>query len=284
MGIDELNKVINNLKRNKAPGPDKVAAELIKWLDSDNRANLLAHYNDILINGKYFRSLDYANVASICKKADPAKLENYRPIALLQVFYKIFAALSKLRLVDVIDPWISKTQFGFRAKKSTAQAIFIARRLMDMAERQGKNVTLVCLDWQKAFDQVDQHRLVEVLQRLHTPPNIMQTIRNMYQNAQFRVVKDENKSEYKPQNAGIRKGCPLSPYLFCIPLSAIFQDIKTELNTRKQKEPIAGLQFAEVMYADDTLIFGTHTHTINKLLHEIQIESQQSTAESGYVC
>ena len=72
-----------------------------------------------------------------------------------------------------------------------------------MAERQGKNVTLVCLDWQKAFGKVDQHRLVEVLQRLHTPPNIMQTIRNMYQNAQFRVVKDENKSEYKPQKAGI---------------------------------------------------------------------------------
>ena len=29
------------------------------------------------------------------------------------------------------------------------------------------------------------------------------------------------------------------------------------------------------MYADDTLIFGTQTHTINKLLHEIQIESQK---------
>ena len=228
-----------------------------------------------MINGKYFRSLDYANVASIYKKGDPSKLENYRPIALLQVFYKILAALIKLRLVDVIDPWISQTQFGFRAKKSTAQAIFIARIVMDMAERQGKNLTLVCLDWQKAFDKVDQHRLVEVLQRLHTPPNILQTIRNMYENAQFRVVKGENKSEYKAQKAGIRQGCPLSPYLFCILLSAIFQDIKTELNTPKQKEPIPGLEFAEVMYADDTLIFGTHAQTINKLLHEVQVESQK---------
>ena len=122
---------------------------------------------------------------------------------------------------------------------------------MDMAERQGKNITLVCLDWQKAFDKVDQRRLVEVLQRLHTPPNILQTIRNIYENAQFRVVKGENKSEYKAQKAGVRQGCPLSPYLFCTLLSAMCQDIKIELNTPKQKEPIPGLEFAEVTYADD---------------------------------
>ena len=66
--VDELNEVIKNLKRNKAPGPDKVDAELIQWLNNDNRTKLFARYNDILINGKYFRSLDYANVASIYKR------------------------------------------------------------------------------------------------------------------------------------------------------------------------------------------------------------------------
>ena len=273
--LNELNEVIKNLKRNKTPGPDKTAAELLKWLNDDNRAKLLTHYNDILVGGKYFRSLNYANIASIYKKGDPAKLGNYRPIALLQTFYKVLAALIKLRIADVIDPWISKTQFGFRKKKSTAQAIFIARRLMDMAERQGTNMSLIFLDWQKAFDKVDQHRLIEVLQRLHVPSNILQTISNMYKEAQFRVVKGENKSEYKAQKSGIRQGCPLYPYLFCVLLSAIFQDIKCELNTPKQKEPIQGLQYAEVMYADDTLVFGTHTHTINKLLHLIQAESQK---------
>ena len=86
--------------------------------------------------------------------------------------------------------WISRVKAN-----STAQATFIARRLKDMAEWQGKDVTPVCLDWPKTCDKLDQHRPVEVLQRLHAPPNILQTIGNMYQNAQFRVVKGENKSE-----------------------------------------------------------------------------------------
>ena len=56
-------------------------------------------------------------------------------------------------------------------------------------------------------------------------------------------------------------------------MTALFQDIKSILNTPKQKEPIPGIHFAESLYADDTMIFGTHTHTINKLLQAIQEES-----------
>ena len=56
-------------------------------------------------------------------------------------------------------------------------------------------------------------------------------------------------------------------------MTALFQDIKSILNTPKQKDPIPGIHFAEILYADDTMIFGTHTHTINKLLQAIQEES-----------
>ena len=56
-------------------------------------------------------------------------------------------------------------------------------------------------------------------------------------------------------------------------MTAIFQDIRATLKTPKQQEPIKGIQFAKMLYADDTLLFRTHTHTINKLLHAVQQES-----------
>jgi len=34
--LQELNKVIDAQKNNKAPGSDNCTAELIKWLDQDN--------------------------------------------------------------------------------------------------------------------------------------------------------------------------------------------------------------------------------------------------------
>lgn len=75
------------------------------------------------------------------------------------------------------------------------------------------------------------------------------------------------------------QGCPLSPYLFGMIMTAIFQDIKAKINTPKQVEPIPGIHFSEILYADDTLIFGTHTHTINKLIHAIQARSAKYNME-----
>ena len=62
----------------------------------------------------------------------------------------------------------------------------------------------------------------------------------------------------------------------------MFTDIRTKLNTPKQKEPISGIEFAEMLYADDTLVFGTHTYTINKLLHAIQSESKYYNMKLNY--
>ena len=92
-----------------------------------------------------------ANVASIYKKGGSSNLTNYRPISLLQVFYKIIAALIKERIDAGIDDFNTPTQYGFRQGKSTAHAIFVARRIFDHSEQTGKNMTMILLDWEKSI-------------------------------------------------------------------------------------------------------------------------------------
>ena len=169
----------------------------------------------------------------------------------------------RARLIAAYDPWIQKTQYGFRPKKSTTQTTFIARRLLDLAERQNSNLSTILLDWEKAFDKVNQIKLLQVLRRLKVPTSMLQVIANMYKDPQFQICLDGNFSETRSQKSGIRQGCLLSPYLFTLLMSAMFSDIKSKLNTPKQLEPISGMKFAEILYADDTFLFGTHIHTIN---------------------
>ena len=73
--LQELNKVIDAQKNNKAPGSDNCTAELIKWLDRDNRGKLLDNlsiyiytYNNILDSDVYPESLKLANIVSIKKR------------------------------------------------------------------------------------------------------------------------------------------------------------------------------------------------------------------------
>jgi hypothetical protein len=56
-----------------------------------------------------------ARVILIYKKGDTNKFENYRPISLLNILYKIFAAILQKRIAKNLDKHFQKTQFGFRA-------------------------------------------------------------------------------------------------------------------------------------------------------------------------
>ena len=260
----ELDAVLKVLKNNKAPGPDGCRSEPIKWLSGINRLYLLELFNYIHINGIYPECFTLANIAALYKKGDATQMKNYRPIALLQVFYKILARLVRNRFQCAYDSWIQNSQFGFRPKKSTSQAHFVARRLLDIAERQQSNMTLVLLDWEKAFDKINQSKMLQVLRRLKTPPNMLRLVTHMYAHPKFRITTEGISSRYRRQESGIRQGCPLSPFLFILLMGALFHDLKSKLNTPKQLEPIKGIRYAEVLYADDMMILWFLGHIPNQ--------------------
>ena len=79
-------------------------------------------------------------------------IDNYRPISVTNAMYKFFTAILQKRIANEIDPKLQKTQYGFRKGKSTAHAIHIIRRLMDIGSRAGQQFSMVLLDWEKAFD------------------------------------------------------------------------------------------------------------------------------------
>ena len=47
-------------------------------------------------------------------------------------------------------------------------------------------------------------------------------------------------------------------------MSVIMHDIKGKRNTPEQKQPIEGIHFAEILYADDALLFGTYTQATQR--------------------
>ena len=71
---------------------------------------------------------------------------------------------------------------------------------------------MVSLDWEKAFDEVDQEKLIEAMIWLFLPQKMIDVLASFYVNPQFRVKDRKGKSTYRAQRAEIRQGRPLSPY------------------------------------------------------------------------
>ena len=92
------------------------------------------------------------------------------------------------------------------------------------------------------------------LSRLQIPPNILDKIKSLYSIPTFQVLQSDHSSDWQKQRTGIRQGCPLSPYLFILAMHVMFHDVKNQYHDPLHSKTFQGINFQELLYADDTLI------------------------------
>ena len=124
------------------------------------------------------------------------------------------------------------------------------------------------MDWEKAFDKIDQGKLIEALKRMDLPSKYIDAIKSLYEEPTFAVKSGDNESTWKRQNTGIRQGCPLSPYLFVIVMSVVMKDVHEGMNCKRGTP--RGLDFNEILYADDTVLITNNVRTMNRLLDKTE--------------
>ena len=74
----------------------------------------------------------------------------------------------------------------------------------------------------------------------------MKFIEGLCKNPEFTAETNGIESNTKKQKRGIRQGCPLSPYLFVLVMTALLHDVHWQV----------GVDFGEVLYADGTILVG----------------------------
>ena len=271
--LEELRKIIKKLKNGKATGIDQIPPEIWKAISKDEDAlALFCHLcNKCWQSGRIPISWHKASVVTIFKKGNNADMNNYRPISLLQISYKIFAALILKRLTDMgAEERIWNTQFGFRNAYGTNDARCMIRRIMNKAlASKNEKVIILALDWAKAFDSISPSSLCHALLRFGIDPKITRLIQDIYSNRIFRVQLDGQQSDFHSQHFGISQGCPLSPFLFSILMTVMLHDCRTHFNNDFPED------LMEFLYADDTLLIGKEPHQVQKYMNAIAIEGKR---------
>ena len=187
--LQEIIWAIKKLKRMKAAGPDTIPIEFFKELDTDNLEIIRTMINEWWNGVEIPEEVTQANVILLYKKGDKNNLANYRPISLLNSIYKILTAILQKRISTVLEKYLQRTQYGFRQKRGTAQAIHYIRRVIEKGEstRTNTKTLLVLLDWEKAFDKVIHKELFNAMSRMNIPDKIINIIKQLYKKPIFRV-------------------------------------------------------------------------------------------------
>ena len=78
---------------------------------------------------------------------------------------------------------VTQNQFGFMPGRSTMEAIFLIRQLMERYREQKKDLHMVFIDLEKAYDKVPRNVMWWALEKHKVPTKYITLIKDMYKNA-----------------------------------------------------------------------------------------------------
>ena len=241
---DDIIKKLNNLKPNKATGPDDISPKILKATGDALVTMLLNLYNMSLNEGYVFSQWKIARVNPVFKKDDETEIGNYRPLSLLSVTSKILESTVADAIINhtiTENNLITENQWAYKKGYSTELLLINMTEIWRKAIDANKVVGVVLVDFQKAFDCVSRDVLLFKLENNFGIRGVLLTWLSSYLNNrnQFTILNGK-KSDLSLVKFGIPQGSVLGPTLFSLYTS----DLPDAVNS--------GTVY---MYADDTTLY-----------------------------
>eukprot|EP00973_Karenia_brevis_P018272 2508732-Karenia_brevis.AAC.1 len=110
-----------------------------------------------------------ALIKVVFKKGDVRLPENYRPICVLPILYKIFSRVLLGRIASALESAQTVEQAGFRSGYSVDDHLFTVVAVIDRLAEFQLPVWIAAIDFCKAFDTVEFGPLWKALLNQHVP-------------------------------------------------------------------------------------------------------------------
>ena len=218
---DQILKAAKKLKNNCVAGPDDVPAFIIKDSISCLLVPLCHIFNLILETGSYPTIWKSSRLCPVHKSGDRNKIDNYRPIALLCNFAKLFESVLSDIMYSHVRNGIIVEQHGFLKGKSTTTNLYEFTHFVSQALDKRSQVDVVYTDLSKAFDKVNHCILLRKLDAFGISGNLIKVIKSMLLDRQQYVEYSGYKSKLFSVHSGVAQGSNLGPLLFIMFLNDV---------------------------------------------------------------
>lgn len=213
---DEIRRAVKRLRPNTSAGPDAIPPFVIKAC-IDYIIKPITHiFNIILMAGAYPTSWKESRVTPIPKSGPKLQVENYRPVAILCSLAKVFEMALHARILPQCLPHVTSAQHAFLPKRSVSTNLVTLVNLLSKEIDNKKQVDVIYLDFQKAFDRVDNDVLLTKLGNMGFVPQLLKVFASYLSGRKQFVKYGPYQSEPYNTLSGISQGSNLGPLLFNI--------------------------------------------------------------------
>src|SRR6266496_70843 len=211
--------ILSLINKSSAAGNSGIPYPLITHLPSIYIELTLKLFNVILRTGLVPNEWKLSTIIPIPK---PHKfgydMTNVRPIALLDVFRKIYTKILTERLSSILleHNILCKENYCGLKGDSTNTPIHLINNICEDAKANDKELWMLTQDISKVFDSISIHGLTKALDRLSVPNNIVRFILSLFTNRYINILTAYGTTDIITAGDRIDQGDSISPLLWRI--------------------------------------------------------------------
>ncbi|KAK3548254.1 hypothetical protein QTP70_005812 [Hemibagrus guttatus] len=271
---DEVRKALKRMKSGKAVGPDDIPVEVWKCLGEAAVEFLANLFNRVLESERMPEEWRSVLVPIFKNKGDVQSCSNYRGIKLMSHTMKVWERVVEARLRKVVE--ICEQQYGFMPRKSTTDAIFALRILMEKYRDGQRELHCVFVDMEKAYDRVPREELWYCMRKSGVAEKYVRVVQDMYGRSRTVVRCAVGQTEEFNVEVGLHQGLALSPFLFAIVMDQLSEEVR-------QESPWT------MMFADDIVICSESREQVEENLERWRFALERrgmkvSRSKTEYMC
>jgi hypothetical protein len=153
--MDEVWEAIFQMEHNKAPGSDGFPAEFYQSCWEIIKNDLMTLFREFHNEDLPMYSLNFGTIILLPKYREAIKIQQYRPICLLNVSFKIFTKVATNRISQIAKKVISPFKTAFLPGRNTMEGVIVLHETIHKMHRKKQNGLIFKIDFEKAYDKIN---------------------------------------------------------------------------------------------------------------------------------